>query len=579
MLCRISSIHGKPNQARALFESFHMPDPELIIVNGALISFDAATAGATALAITGGTISHVGNDDAIRGVAGPETRVIDAAGGTVLPGFIDSHVHLFGGSVELSCLDLQGVQGPDALKSAIAPYAAANPDGALVFAVQADYAMLHDDKTPTRQELDIACPDRPFAMFAPDHHTVWANTAALELSGILHGGETDAGSVIVMGEDGKATGELREFSAFGPILKLTRHAGRDLAGLVGGTDPVPAPTLEERAKDKAVLAKGIAHCAAQGITGLHCMDGNFYQLELLSEMEAEGTLNCRVSVPFHLKSHDPLSRLSEAAEMAETYKGDMVSSGYVKMFIDGVIEGRTALMLQPYPGTDDNYGDPVFEADHFNQACTAIDAMGLQIVVHAIGDGGIRRTLDGLEQARNINGARDSRHRIEHLECMHPDDIPRIAALGAVASIQPGHAPFGGIFTPEGVRNFIHDHQIAGSYPWQQIRATGAPVIFSTDWPVIGVEVMTNIKAAIAPLDMGPEWTDQTQTLMDTLFSYTAGNAWVEFNEDRKGKLAPGMMADVVVMSHDLTTLAPERITDATARYTICDGRITFQAA
>lgn len=555
-----------------------MPDPDLIIINGALITFDQATEGATALAITDGNISHMGTDAEIKSITGPNTRVIDAAGGTVMPGFIDSHVHLFGGSVELSYLDLHGVQGMDALKSAVTPYAAANPDDQLVFAVQADYAILRETQTPTRHDLDTACPDRPFAMFAPDHHTVWANTAALDLAGILHGGETDAGSVIVMGEDGKATGELREFSAFGPILKLTRHAGRDLAGLVTGADPDPAPTADERAKDKAVIAKGIAHCAAQGITGLHCMDGNFYQLELLTELEAEGALDCRVSVPFHLKSHDPLSRLSQAAEMKTKYNGDMVRSGYVKMFIDGVIEGRTALMLQPYPSTDDNYGDPVFEADHFNDACTAIDAMGLQIVVHAIGDGGIRRTLDGYEVARQTNGARDSRHRIEHLECMHVDDIPRIAELGAVASIQPGHAPFGHVFPSEGVPKYLHDHQIAGAYPWQQIRDSGAPVIFSTDWPVMGVEVMTNVKAAIAPLDMGPGWTDQTQTLLDTLYSYTAGNAWVEFNEDRKGKLTPGMMADVVVMSHDLTTLAPDKITDASARYTICDGRVTFEA-
>ena len=554
-----------------------MSVPEIIIINGALISFDDITAGATALAITGGKISHVGTDDEVSATAGRGTRAIDAAGGTVMPGFIDSHVHLFGGSVELSCLDLHGVQGLGALKSAVAPYAAANPNDKLVFAVQADYAILHDDQTPTRQELDIACPGRPFAMFAPDHHTVWANTAALELAGLLHGKQTEAGATIVMDEDGLATGELREFDAFGEILKLTRHGGRDLAGLITGTDPVPSPTQKQRAKDKDVIAEGQKHCAAQGITSLHCMDGNFYQLELLSELEAEGRLLCRTAVPFHLKSFDPLDRLAEAAEMKAKYNGDMVWSGYVKMFIDGVIEGRTALMLQPYPGTTDNFGDAVFEADHFNKACTAIDAMGLQIVVHAIGDSGVRRTLDAYEVARKINGARDSRHRIEHLECMHVDDIPRIAELGAVASIQPGHAPFGGMFPPEGLPKYIHDHQIAGCYPWQQIRAAGAPVIFSTDWPVIGVEVMPNVKAAIAPLNMGPGWIDQTQSLMDTLYSYTAGNAWVEFNENRKGKLAAGMMADVVVMSHDLTTLAPDRITDATARYTICDGRVTFE--
>ena len=525
-----------------------------------------------------GVITAVGPNAAMRDLAGPDTHVIDAQGGTVMPGFIDSHVHLFGGSVELTCLDLFGIQGGDALKAAIAPFAAANPDDRIVFAVQADYAILHDLRTPTRQELDQACPDRPFAMFAPDHHTIWANTAALELAGLLHGGETDAGSQIVMGDDGRATGELREPGAYAAILKLTRHGGRDMAGLVTGADPVPAPTRAEREKDKAAIARGMKHCAAQGITGLHCMDGNRYQLELLSEMEAEGTLLCRTAVPFHLKSYDSLDRLEQADTMRRDFSGDMVWCNHVKMFIDGVVEGRTAHMLAPYPGTDDNYGDPVFEVDHFNEACRRIDAMGMQIAVHAIGDAGIRHTIDGYEAARKANGARDSRHRIEHLEVMHPDDIPRLAELDIVASIQPGHAPFGGIFPPGGVGKYLHDYQIEGAYPWHEIRDSGAKVVFSTDWPVIGVEVMTNVKAAIAPLDLGPQWHDQTQTLMETLSSYTRDNAWVEFNEDRKGKLAKGMMADVVIMSHDLATLPPARITDAFAKVTICGGRVTHEA-
>lgn len=552
--------------------------PDIVIFNGALITFDPSTAGATALAIGQGKIVAMGSDADISAMAGPETRMIDAAQASVLPGFIDSHVHLFCGSVELGYLDLHGVTGLEALTAAVGPYAASNPDDAVVFAVQADYAILHPDQTPTRQELDTACPDRPFAMFAPDHHTVWANTAALELAGVLHGGETAAGCEIVMGTDGLASGELREPGAYAAILALTRHGGRDLAGLINGKNPEPAPGPQDRAKDKAALARGMKHCAAQGITGVQCMDGNVYQLELLSEMEAEGTLLCRTSIPLHLRPEDPLDRLSEAAEMTAQYCGDMVYSGTVKMFVDGVIEGRTALMLEPYPGTDANYGDPVFSADHFNAACTRIDGMGLQIAVHAIGDGGVRRTLDAFQAALDHNGKRDSRHRIEHLETVHPEDLGRIADLGAVASIQPGHAPFGGIFPPAGVAKYLHPHQIPTAYPWTQIRASGAPVIFSTDWPVIGVDVMTNIKAAIAPLDLGPDWVDQTQTLMETLASYTRDNAWVEFREHQKGRLAPGLLADVVVLSHDLTKLKPSRITDASALVTICNGRITFEA-
>jgi predicted amidohydrolase YtcJ len=552
--------------------------PDIVILNGALTTFDPKQPAAQALAITAGLISAVGSTADIRALAGPKTQIFDAKGGSVLPGFIDSHVHLFGGSVELSCLDLYGITGLDAIAAAIRPYSNANPADKLVFCVQADYNILGTGKTLTRHDLDAILPDRPLAMFAPDHHTIWANTAALKAAGLLQGGTVDAGSQIVMGDDGLANGELLEPGAYAPILTLTRHAGREMMGLVTGADPIPAPTHAQREMDKDVIEQGLKHCAAQGITGLHNMDGNAYQLALLTELEAEGRLLCRTEIPFHLKGTDPISRLSEAAEMRARFQGDKVWCSRLKMFIDGVIDSGTALMLQPYPGSDSNMGDEVFTQDHFVAACIAADQMGLQIAVHAIGDAGIRRTIDAFEAAQNANGKRDSRHRIEHLEVMHLDDIPRLAELGIVASIQPGHAPRGHVFPPEGIKKVLHDHQLSGAFPWQTIRETGTPVIFSTDWPVIPVDVMPNIKAAIAPLDLGPKWPDQTQTLFDTLASYTRDNAWVEFNEDRKGQLKTGMMADVVVMSHDLFALAPADITQATARLTICDGQVTFKA-
>jgi predicted amidohydrolase YtcJ len=552
--------------------------PDLIIVNGALITFDPGLETAQALAITGGKISAVGSTPDIRALAGPDTTVFDAAGGTVLPGFIDSHVHLFGGSVELSALDLYGVNGIEALTNAVRPYAAASPEDALVFCVQADYDILGTGHTLTRHDLDQVLPDRPLAMFAPDHHTIWANTAALKAAGLLQGGKVDAGSEIVMGKDGLASGELLEPGAYAPILEMTRHAGREMLGLVTGANPSPPATASEREMDKDVIALGLKHCATQGITSLHNMDGNTYQLDLLRELETEGRLLCRVEVPFHLKGTDPISRLSEAAEMRTRYKGDKIWCNRVKMFIDGVIDSGTALMLQPYPGSDDNLGDEVFTQAHFQAACVEIDRMGMQIAVHAIGDAGVRRTLDAFEAAISANGKRDSRHRIEHLEVVHPDDIPRIAQLGAVASIQPGHAPQGRIFPPTGIGKVLHDHQIPCAFAWQDIRDTGARVIFSTDWPVIPVDVMLSVRAAIAPLDLGAPWRDQTQSLRDTLASYTRDNAWVEFNEDRKGRLKAGMMADVVVMSHNLETLDPMSITDASAVLTVCDGAVTYQA-
>lgn len=547
---------------------------DLVILNGKVLTMDQSRPRAEALALAGGVILAVGTTAEIRKLAAPGAEVIDAAGGTVLPGFIDSHVHLFQGSAALDFMAMDGAEDVDGAARRIRSYAEANPDEPMILGTGTAYGLM-GGRNPTRHDLDTILPDRPLALLAPDIHTLWANTMALERAGLLQGGPVPVGSVIVMEAGGRASGELQETGAFGPVLKLSRTGGRDMLGYVTGADPEPPATEAERATDRRLLARGLAHAASYGITMMHNMDGNYYQLELLSDLDGTGEMKCRMQVPFHLKNTDPLDRLAEAGEMHRRYTGDRVWSGRVKMFMDGVIDTKTALMTRPYPGTD-RMGERVFEQDHFNAACIRADAMGLQLSVHSIGDLATRCTLDGFEAARRANGPRDSRHRIEHIEVIHPDDLPRIHALGAVASLQPRHSPLGDYFTliPRGT--LLHDDQYPYAYAWQRIRDTGAPVIFSTDWPVIPVDVMRNIQCAIAPAQPGAPWDVRPQSLMDTLASYTSGNAWVEFNEGRKGQLMPGQMGDVVVMDRDLQACAPDEIHKARAMVTICAGRITY---
>lgn len=551
--------------------------PDLIILNGALCTFDPDRPDASALAVTGNTISAVGSDADIRALAGRETRILDAGGGTVLPGFIDSHVHLFGGSAELDMLDLMGLRGLDRLRDKIREYAAGRPDDPLIMGVAAYYDIVEPGVGATRQDLDSVLPDRPLALMTSDHHTVFANTAALEKAGILHGGPVPEGSEIVMGDDGTATGQLNETGAFGPVLTLSALGGRDLLGYVTGADPEPPATAEERAHDKEVILRGLNHCAAHGITGLHNMDGNFYQLELLAEMEAEGRLPMRVQVPMHLKNFDPVDRLAEADEMRRRFNSDKVFSGRVKMFMDGVLDSYTAFVLNPYPGKPDSVGDAVFEADHFNEACIRADAMGLQISVHAIGDAAVRRVLDGYEAAQKANGRRDSRHRIEHIEVIHPDDLPRIAELGVVASMQPLHSPAGGFFSPYEAGDILTEDQIRNAFSWRAIRDSGARMCFSTDWPVVPVDVMPSIAGAVHGAVLPDPWVENRQGLRETIASYTLDNAWVEFNEHRKGMLKPGYLADIAVMETNLFDTPPEQLAQAQTAVTICDGAVTFQ--
>ncbi|QFT81822.1 N-substituted formamide deformylase precursor [Roseovarius sp. THAF27] len=551
--------------------------PDIVILNGKVLTMDPDRPRAEAVAVASGRIVAVGTSAEIGAMAGPDTKQVDAGGATVLPGFIDSHVHLFAGSVEMGYLDLYGVQGEEAVAAAVRAYADDCPDDRVVFAVQAAYELMGPGRETTRQDLDRVLPDRPLALYAGDHHTIWANTAALELAGILHGGPVEAGAEIVMAEDGTATGKLLEPSAYAPVLSLTRNGGRDMAGLVTGADPVPTPGPEERAKDKAALVAGLKHCASHGITGLHNMDGNFYQMELLAELEAEGELICRVEVPFHMKSHDPIDRLEEAEEMRARYASDHLWCNRVKMFMDGVMESRTGLMLENYPDVDSN-GDAVFTPEQFNAACVASDARGFQISTHAIGDLAVRRTLDGYAAAREANGVRDARHRMEHIEIIHPDDLPRLGELDVVASVQPGHAAFGHFFPPHGIREVLRPDQWPYAYAWRAQREHAARMVFSTDWPVMPVDVMPNVRAAVDPMDLGEGWPDQSQGLLETLESYTAGNAWVEFAEDRKGRLAEGFMADIAVMSHDLEAMEPSELGSARAVLTLCGGRVTWEA-
>lgn len=551
--------------------------PDIVILNGKVLTMDPERPRAEAVAVASGRIVAVGTSAEIGAMAGPDTKQVDAGGATVLPGFIDSHVHLFAGSVEMGYLDLYGVQGEEAVTAAVRAYADDCPDDRVVFAVQAAYELMGPGRETTRQDLDRVLPDRPLALYAGDHHTIWANTAALELAGILHGGPVEAGAEIVMAEDGTATGKLLEPSAYAPVLGLTRNGGRDMAGLVTGADPVPTPGPEERAKDKAALVAGLKHCASHGITGLHNMDGNFYQMELLAELEEEGELICRVEVPFHMKSHDPIDRLEEAEEMRARYASDHLWCNRVKMFMDGVMESRTGLMLENYPDVDSN-GDAVFTPEQFNAACVASDARGFQISTHAIGDLAVRRTLDGYAAAREANGVRDARHRMEHIEVIHPDDLPRLGELDVVASVQPGHAAFGHFFPPHGIREVLRPDQWPYAYAWRAQREHAARMVFSTDWPVMPVDVMPNVRAAVDPMDLGEGWPDQSQDLLETLESYTAGNAWVEFAEDSKGRLAEGFMADIAVMSHDLEGMEPSELGSARAVLTLCGGRVTWEA-
>jgi predicted amidohydrolase YtcJ len=548
--------------------------PDLILTNAHVLTMDSGSPMAEAVAIAAGRILAVGPRREVERLAGPGTRVIDAGGRSLLPGFVESHLHLVLGGAELAHLQLGGVHGMAALVQAARDFAARHPDLPLLMGQGADYAML--DHPVTRQDLDRVIPDRPFAMTAADHHTVWANTAALRAAGILHGLATPHGHEVVMSADGTATGELREFEAFAPVIALGGEARLNL-GIATGEEPSPWPDDAERAIDRAKIARGLAHCAAHGITSMVNMDGNRYTLTLLREMQAEGRLTARVKVPFHFKPHMELSALDRAEAMTREFNDDWLQCGFVKMFMDGVVDSRTAYMLNDYPGHPGHRAEPLFAPDRFKAIATEIDRRGLQIAVHAIGDAAVRQTIDGYEAAQRANGRRDSRHRIEHIELIDRADIARLGALGIVASLQPPHPPGAMDFPLQPTLDTIGRDRWPDGYLWRTLAEAGARIAYASDWPVTDVSVLRGLQAALTrvPYDGAG---DERLSLMASLHAYTAGGAWAAHRETVTGRIRPGLAADLVLLGGDVTATPAQTIAELGIALTICGGQITHQS-
>lgn len=551
---------------------------DLVIHNARILTMNPDHPRAEAIALTGNRIIAVGVNAEILALAGPATRVVDAREATVLPGFNEAHMHIFGGSVSLGELSLFGVKGFDALSKAVRDYAAANPDLPLLVAQTADYTILSETERVTRHHLDRIIADRPFLMMSPDHHTAWANTIALEKAGILQGGDVGVGNEIVMGEDGLANGELRETNAIRPIASMSVTGGREGLGVGTGGDPEHV-TAEERAGDIEVLMKGLAYCASLGITSFQNMDGNLYQLEMLDEIEKTQGLPVRVRMPYHMKNFMPLSDLEEkAATWKARFDTDKLRCNFVKLFMDGVTEGETAVFVDDYAHKPGWKGDPLFSAEAFNAVATEANRLDLPVAVHAIGDGAVRMVLDGYEASIRANGRKDMRNRVEHIEVVHPDDIARFAETGTIASMQPTHPPGSAGLPLEPYLTYIGRERWPHAFAWKTLVDAGATIVFATDWPVSPLPPLSCIGDAMTRKPWAEDMPDQRLSLDETLAAYTRTGAWVEYMEDRKGVLTPGYLADVVLLSGDIEATAAEDIATLSPVLTICDGRITFDA-
>lgn len=524
---------------------------DLIITNAKIFTSDDSNPQAEAMAIKGNRIVYVGTNAAAESFKGNSTRLIDGQGHTLTPGFIDTHVHLLWGSIWMGSAQLQAVRTKEDLQQVLNDFADQNKTAEWITGRGIKYSIV-----ATRQELDEIITDRPIYIGAFDGHTGWANTKALEMAGILQDdGREMVNGIIVRDKNGLATGELREGDAMSAVLDL-----------------VPLPDANRK---RELLKLAISEFNKTGITSVHNMNGDMEELMAYAALEDAGEMNMRVYVPYHVRPEATEEMLSEAAEMSKV-RMDYVRGGAAKFFMDGVWESYTAFNIDPYADEPEAKVEPIFSLDHFIRMASICDRMGMQIAVHACGDGAVRQTLDGYEAIQKINGKRDSRHRVEHIEVCQPQDMPRFKELGVIASMQTSHAPFSReedmVWTK---RTGPQRWDI--SFAWRSLKNAGAHLSLGSDWTVAPFDPMINIYVALNRKKYDESNMDQRLTLEECILGYTRDAAYTEFMENEKGQIKEGYLADLVLFSHDLFAVDPEEIMTAKPVLTMIDGRIVFE--
>jgi predicted amidohydrolase YtcJ len=529
-----------------------------IFVNGRIWTGDPSRPRVEALAVRGTRIIAVGKSADIRGLAEKATDVVDLKGRFVCPGFIDAHVHFMDGSLALEALNLSGAGSLAEVEKRIKAYARSHTDSGWVTGEGWTYGDFPGGM-PTKEQLDAILPDRLAYFSSYDGHTAWVNSLALAKAGIYRTTEDPPGGAILRDAQGEPTGVLKE------------SAQRLVSSLL----PPPAPFERYRA-----FKKGLDLAASYGITSVHQASFSEEDLKVMEQVLAESGLKVRfyASVPM---VRDPKGEtLGRYEELRRKHQGPRLRFGAVKGLVDGVVESRTAAMFEPYAAG--GAGLPNWTQEDLNRTVALYDKAGYQVFLHAIGDRGIAMALSAYEHAARANGTSGRRHRIEHVEVPRPEDLPRFKALGVIASTQalfahPDQNHFA-VYLPT-----LGPARGARAMPFKAIDDAGIVQAFGSDWPVFTCEVLRGIYCAATR--MTPEGTPpggwepgNRITAEAALRHFTRDAAYAGREDDVKGTLTAGKLADLVVLSDDILAVPPERILKTRVLLTVLGGQDTFRA-
>lgn len=521
---------------------------DLVILNAKVWTAGARQPAAEAVAVGGSTIEAVGSTAEIRGHVGRRTRVIDAAGRLVLPGFNDAHVHLLSGGFSLLGVNLRPARDERHLADLLGEHVAALPRGRWVTGGEWDHEAWPSRRHPDRRLIDGVTADHPALLRRLDGHISLANSLALRLAGVSRQTPDPAGGRIARDADGEPTGILVD-TAQELVARL-----------------VPPPG-ESESLDAARAA--VRHAARLGVTSVQTTTDS-RELAVYRRLHEGGELSVRL---YAIMAFDDWQETSLGPG------GDaMLRTGGVKLFADGSLGAGSALLSEPYDDNRDSRGLAIHSQEELCRMVQQIDAAGCQVALHAIGDAAVRGALDAFERAAAAGGRRDSRHRVEHAQVVRPEDRERFARLGVVASVQPSHCTD----DMRWIERRLGPRRCRIAYPLRSLLAAGARVAAGTDWPVEPLDPMLGLHAAAAREfpEGGPPggWhPDEKVTMEEAIEAYTLGSAFAEFEETRKGSIEPGKLADMVIVSRDLLTIAPQEILGADVDATISGGKVVYE--
>jgi len=531
----------------------------LVLLGGRIWTASEPRPWVQALAIQGSRIVAAGSDDEIDAWIRPGTRIFDLHGRLVVPGFNDAHIHFLGGALGLREADLVGACSVEAMQRRVVEYARTRLGEAWITGSGWEYACFPKDRIARKEDLDAVVKDRPVYLRAYDGHSAWVNSRALRVAGI--------------------TGDT-VFQAFGEVVKDPR-TGEPTGWLKEGAEMLvrrlaPRPT---RSQQLAALEEGMRRAAALGMTSIQVAGSDLNELSLYEDLVKQDKLTLRVAVAFS-SGKAAQTDIDSWAGLKQKYNGPLLRAGAVKFMIDGVIESHTAAMIEPYADKAASRGSSSWEYVDYRDAVARADRAGLQVYTHAIGDRAVRMALDAYEHALALNGAHDARFRIEHIETIHPGDVARFARLGVIASMQPIHADPGtmGVWSAA-----VGSARLPFAFAWRGLEKAGARLVYSSDWPAcISLNPFRGLHVAVnrRTVDGRPPggWIPQQRVSLETaLRAYTTGGAYASFEEHAKGKLVPGMLADLIVLSQDLFRIDAMKIHETKVLLTVFDGRVVHQ--